>query len=423
MAIVVAACRSSEVAATRTYAVQVETPLVWTSGRIVLTSPDLVGRDTSPVVVVGTDTVATRYAPPDSLIAKAPSTPGLFDVLVGFGGRAPAAVGTVQLAGRYAGVWNVGPIGGRPQVWPGSPQSSFAILMDSGLALVDPRVRTIRRVLPRSVADINCMNGVGPATGGQVAVMNCSGVTVPVQPEARSIGIDTGPGGGGRFVAQLAPGRWLHADQNGVSSLLRNATGGWDTATTPYQIEEPFDVVVSPRGDRAVIIGRDWLGTGMPVFSASSPNPVYFLTGFHELWGAAFSDGGDTLFAVGPPAADSAPNLTVIAASNGDVLTSVPAWPGTYRLQLDPRGRWIYLAGAVQDPAAVTYRSLAPALEVLDRGTLAPVTLLHAPFGTDIGNADLYPVVSPAEPRLYLVASCAFCSAGTVPIYAFDLMP
>ncbi|HXY20841.1 MAG TPA: hypothetical protein VEH83_12670, partial [Gemmatimonadales bacterium] len=230
---------------------------------------------------------------------------------------------------------------------------------------------------------------------------------------------------------ELVPGRWLVAWHHGVTSYLRNAAGGWDvedTVASPYHIEEPSDIAISPSRDRAAIIGRDWLGTGMPVFSASSANPVYFLPGSREIWGAAFSDEGDSLFVIGPPLPSvqpypyTPPNLAIVAASDGRVLKSVPAWPDAYRLVLDPGGRWIYLPGAMQDPG-VKYRSQAPALQVLDRATLAPVTTIQAPFGTDIGGMDLYPVLSPSEHRLYLVATCAFCSASTTPIYAFDLMP
>jgi hypothetical protein len=391
----------------------------------VLTSPDLTGSDTLPLVVVGTDTVTARYAPPDSLIATAPAKPGLFDVRVAFRGQSPTAVGMVQLAGGYAGVWTVGPIGGRPQAWPGSPQTSFAVAMDSGLALVDPRLRTIRRVLPDTLFDINRLNGVGPAAGGRIVGVSWRGATLALTPEPLSVQTDTGPlVGGYRFAAQLAPGRWLLAYHHGVASYLRNASGGWDVATTAYHIEEPFDVVVSPLGDRTVIVGRDVLGTGMPVFSAPSPNPAYFLSGFHEIWGAAFSDAGDTLFVVGPAAADSQPNLAIVAASDGRVLKSIRAWWGTYRLMLDPAGRWIYLVGAAQDTSSgrFGYNNLHPALEVLDRATLKRIALLLGDESSQVGTSDIYPILSPAEPRIYYVITCAFCGAGPASIYAFDLM-
>jgi hypothetical protein len=266
------------------------------------------------------------------------------------------------------------------------------------------------------------MNGVGPASGGRIAAMNCSGRMLSVSLAPGSAAADTGPGGGGRFAAQLAQGRWLIAYHHGVSSYMRNASAGWDAATTPYHIEEPFNIAVSPRGDRAAVMGRDNQGTGMPVFSAASANPAYFLTGFHELWAGAFSDNGDTLFAVGVAAAGAAPFFSVLAASDGTVLKSVPAWSGTYHLLLDPAGKWIYLVGAVRD-TTVASNVLLPALQVVDRATFAPVTLLQGPPGADVLRSDVYPILSPAESRLYIVATCSFCSAGTVPIFAFDLMP
>jgi len=417
VALALISCRGIEVAQVRFYSVRISTPVVWTSSRVVLTSPDLAGPDTLPVVVIGTDTVSVRFAPPDSLIATAPSSPGLFGVLVGFRGQAPSIVGTVTLAGGYAGEWDVGPVSGRPQLWPGAPQTSFAIPADTGLAIVDPRLRMMRRVLGRSYQDASCMTGVGPAAGGRVAVGSCGGtLSVSLDPVAVA---DTGPAGAGRFAAQLAPGRWLAAWQHGVASFLRNATGGWDTAAIAYHIEEPLDIAVSPTGARAVIVGRDALGTGMPVFSPSSADPAYFLAGLHEIDGAAFNEAGDSLFVLGPS------TLSIVRAQDGVILASIPSWTNAYRVVLDPGGKWIYLAGEVPQPG-VPYVSQAPALQVLDRATLAPVTTIHAPFGTDLGGSDLYPVLSPSEHRLYVVATCAFCNASrgtTVPVYAFDLMP
>ena len=412
LALAAGSCKSAVDASPRV--VSVETPLVWSGSRVVLTTPGLSGADTLPLVLIGNDTVTVRFAAPDSLVVTAPARPGVFNVLIGFAGRAPVAVGTVQLAGGYAGVWNVGPFGGRPQAWPGIPQSSFAIAMDSGVALVDPRVRTVRQVLSDSMSYPEAMTGLGPASGGRIATLSSRGRLLSVWPDPVSVDPDTGPTYGGRFAAQLAPGRWLVAYHHGVISVLRNVAGAWDTSTTAYHVEEPSDIAVSPRGDRAVVPGIDALGVGMPVFSAASASPAYLLTSFHEVWGAAFSADGDTLFVVGPRAAGAAPVLAALAASDGRVLKSAPAWGGTVHLMLDPGNRWIYLVGAV------SYAE--PGVQVVDRATFVPITTMHGQPGME-AIADVYPILSPPEHKLYLVDSCSFCSAATVPIYAFDLMP
>lgn len=409
------ACHESPVSPVNR-AVTVLTPLAWAASAVVFRVSGLTGADTLPVLVIGRDTVAVRFAAPDSLIAMAPDTQGTFAVYLGMRGRALLPAGSIQLAGGFSGVWTPpANIGGHSVPWPGSPQTSFAIALDSGLAIVDPRLHTLQRVLPRSAFDITCMNGAGPAARGRITAGTC-GTTVALRPDSPSVAPDTDPIAGGRFAAELATGRWLVALHHGVSSYRRDSAAGWVTATTPYQVEEPYEVVVSPRGDRAVALGRDNAGIGMPVFGLASAEPVYLLAQYHRLAGAQFSANGDTLFvAAYLSLSDTAPVLAALNASDGAVLASAPAWSGAYHVVLDPGRPWIYLVGHNSgfDP---------PSLRVYDRATFAPIATMAARVPEYL-NGDAYPVFSPAERKLYLVETCSFCSAGPVPIFTFDLMP
>lgn len=215
--------------------VSVATPVVWAGGSIVLTASHFSGTDTLPIALVGDDTVAVRYAPPDSFFVTAPDTQGAFDLRVAFSGRQLQSAGTVHLEGGYRSMWTASPLGRHPVAWPGGTHSSFAIALDSGLAIVDPKLRTVAKALPDSVFSISCINGTGPATGGRTTAMgrhgSVCGPLTAVRPDSPWVAPDTGPAGLGRFAAELAPGRWLVAYQHGVISEWRDATGPRQTGS------------------------------------------------------------------------------------------------------------------------------------------------------------------------------------------------
>ncbi len=402
--------------------VRIETALAWSGSQVVLTSPNLTGADTLPLVVIGADTVPARYLAPDSLVAAAPDTQGRFDVWLGFRGRALFPVGSVQLKGGFSGWQSIGSIGGYPLPWPAIGRGTFLSAHSTGLALVYPMTGSTTTQLPTSVFDPACINGPGPASGGRIAVVGtgCSSA-MAVRSDSPDVAPDTGPpmASGYRFAAQLASGKWLVAYHHGVRNLTRIA-GAWEEDTTvPYHLEEPYNVVVSPRGDRAVVLAFDGWGVGIPVFSPTSAAPAYLLRGFFALWGAQFSDDGDTLYVVGPPVAGQPPVLKALAASDGTVLRSAPAWSGTTNLALDPGRPWLYLVG--HDAAYPR----PPAVAVVDRATFDQVAYLVGDAGPLSGYlaSDAYPMLDAVRRKLYLVDSCAFCSLGDVRIFAFDLIP
>lgn len=409
-----AACREN-IVRTEEPTVSVETPVAWATGSVMLRVSGLGGPDTLPVVVIGRDTVAVRYAAPDSLIVTAPDTQGTFTIQLGIAGRSLLPVGTIQLAGGYAGDWTPAEsLGGHPLVWPGAPQTSVAIARDSGVALVDPRTRTVSELLSDSMHVMNCLNGVGPAEGGRITVNNCKAL-LAVAADSPAVAPDSGPVTGGRFAVQMGSGRWLVAYHHGVDSYLRSPGGAWTKATTVYHVEEPYEVAVSPSGDRAIVSGRDADGVGMPVFSRASAEPAYLLTQFRVIEGAQFSPDGDTLYVVALRTwTDTVAVLAALRASDGTVLRSAPAWAGASQLVLDPGKPWIYLLGH-DTPWD------GPFMHVYRRDTFAPVAVLTSPAAGQCGDAT--PVLSAAERKLYVVESCSFCLASAIRIVTFDLMP
>jgi len=402
--------------------VRVETPVVWAGADIVLTSASFTGVDTLPLVLVGDDTLTPRYAPPDSLRVAAPDSQGTYEVRVWFRARPlPLPYGAITVQGGYSGYRDVPSIGGYPLLWPGGGLPKFLIGVPDGLALVDPRSSTTVRVLPDSIFDQYCFNGPGPAPDGRVTVSRSlpnweCGPLVSVQLANPTLAPAPGPRRctGCRFAAQLGPDRWLVFFHHGFESWYRDSTGAW--TGTLYWYGEPHDVAVSRRVDRAVPLGANSRGLGTPVFTSASAGPAYVLSQFGEVSAAQFTDDGDTLYVVAWPAdtaGGAGPLLAVLRAADGAVLRSAPAWGGDH-LVLDPVRPFLYLAGYEG--------SWYQAVQVVDRATLKPVTTLRAP--DDLRSpGNLYPMLSAAERKLYLVDTCPWCLAGySARIFAFDLL-
>ena len=416
---VAAACNDSVYSATDPE-VRVATRVVWAGAEIVLTSTDFIGADTLPLVILGDDTLPSRYAPRDSVFVVAPQRQGTFQLWVGFRGRLPLPFGEVAVGGGYRGTRLVPLIGGYPLRWPGGPRATFLIAVPGGLASVDPNSGIATSVLPDSIFSQNCYNGPGPAPGGRVTVAGRTAFTcgplLSLRPDAPAFPPDTGPsaGSGYRFAAELGPDRWLIFSHHRVDSWSRAPDRTWTSVM--YWYGEPNDVVMSPTRGLAVPIGANSRGEGVPVFSAASVGPAYRLSGFSVLWGAQFTDDGDTLYVAGVPsdtAAGQTVVLAVVRASDGEVLRSAPVWSGVCSIVLDPMQPWLYLVGYTDGWAIAT--------QVLDRRTLVPIASLTAP--TSSGPGVLYPMLDAIRRRLYVVDSCPWCTTGyATPVTTFDLL-
>jgi hypothetical protein len=401
--------------------VRVETPVAWAGGSIVLTSPQLVGPDTLPLVVVGNDTVAARFAAPDSLIAAAPDTQGTLCVLLGLRGGGLVPVGTVRLVGGYSGNQNL-PIGGFPLPWPGYGVPSYLMAMQNGVVLVDPRTGSIRLLLNDSSLDFNCVNSIGPGFEGRVVVAGRVGTAcgpfVALRPDLPWAAPDSGPtftGGGYRLAVELAPAHWAVVSHH-EWQLFTPDSSAW------YWVNETFNVAISPSGDRIVPIANNYGVGGIPVFSPASAAPVYRLTGFVDVLGADFSEHGDTLFVAGVPApGDSAaqanPVLAAIASSDGVMLMSAPLRYEAENLIVDPSRPWVYIVGTTWGSGRVT-------VHVVDRATLAPVATLMGPPGSAEFIGLVYPVLDAAGRKLFIVPGLSWSGPGwTGSVFTFDLMP
>ncbi len=405
--------------------VQLETPVVWVGAQVVLTSSALSGADTLPVLVLGGDTISGRYAAPDSLVFPAPSAPGTWTVYVGFRGRGLLPVGDVTVGGRYVGYRDVPLVGGQPLRWPGGAVPSFLIALPNALGLVDARSGTTVSQLPDSAFSQSCNNGPGPAPDGRVVVSRrlpsgACGPLVALRPDDLAMPADTGPTASGcRLGAELGPARWLVLCHHMVQSLSRDSSGGW--ASVSFQLGEPYDLAVSPRGDRAVPIGAEARVTKLPVFTPTSPTPAYLVPPFFEAWGAEFSEDGDTLYLAGDTDSTEYVHglLAAVRASDGTVLRSA-AWPtDAYLMVLDHARPWMYFVGYAPGPTGPI-----PELRVYDRSTLSLVTRLSVPQEAVDRWMVLYPLLDVLARRLYVLETCGWCAAGGYSrIYAFDLVP
>ena len=427
------ACRSSVEAMasdTTAYQVTIATSQAWAGGSLVLMSKGFRGADTVPLILLGGDTLAMRYAAPDSLLASLPNTQGHFEVRVGFRGRAITLVGSVDLYGGDSDAWTTTPLAGVPVVWPNRSGTTFLMAADAGVALIDLSLRTIVRVIPDSMIDVSCVNGIGPASGGRIAVVyrtfNTCGPNLAVRPDSPSAVPDTGPprwvqvNSEVRFLVRLGAGHWLAAYHHGVESEFRDSTGAWLIPATAYHVEEPYRAVISPSGDRAVVLGYDG-GTqkGLPVWGPTSREPLYMVNVANHLWGAQFSDDGDTLFIAGWAQGADTLVLAALKASDGTVLRSAGCPTNGFdlaNLVLDPGRPWFYLVGHTDGyPYQLKVR-------VVDRATLT----LVGTFGkvATFYNGDAYPILSAAERKLYVVDNCSFCyPAAPQHVFTFDLMP
>lgn len=180
-------------------------------------------------------------------------------------------------------------------------------------------------------------------------------------------------------IAELAPGRWLVGERDDFTLWACAAVCVNTSEDTPADVPGQLDGVrVASLGDRAAVDGRSVGGGGMPVIDAATAMVAYRVPSLAWSEGAAFSAGGDTLFVAG---GDSVTGgrcwMFALQASDGVVLDSVPLAVRPGDLALDPGGRWIYVAGQYAS-YHVSYWVVASGLEVLDRRTLRPVSVMQS---------------------------------------------
>jgi hypothetical protein len=145
-----------------------------------------------------------------------------------------------------------------------------------------------------------------------------------------------------RQLPRLSDSVWVRTGSHSSTSWR-----GLDSATAvrSLQIESPWTIYISPRGDLATF-AVSLAAAGVPVFNTVTGDTVYTLgPGFRFAQAAAFSSDGALIFFLGgvinDPAADS---LIVVRASTGEVLagTKLPAGTG-FNLAADPSEPLLYV--------------------------------------------------------------------------------
>jgi hypothetical protein len=208
-----------------------------------------------------------------------------------------------------------------------------------------------------------------------------------------------------RFVAALAPGVSALVAHHDV--LVYSREGSTCTVHTPFvRAEETYDIVVSPRGDRAVILAGNYEPldgsppAGVPVLDVATGVVAYGIGQIRYAATAAFSAGGDTLFVAGDDA-NRQPQLVMVRAGDGVILRSVALPLIAGAIAPDPFRPWLYVAG-------FTWPDRRGHLLVFDRESLALMATLGAPdsvSGYAHFNVWARLVPSPSEQRVFVVSA------------------
>jgi len=393
------------------------TPDVWSGGEAVLASAAFTAARGLPVVLLNGDTLVVRRLDDTTVAARLPDLPGTQALRV----LAPDILDlpiAIELRRFENAAW--GPLlGGRVQVFPGGPPSvvgsgpATAVLWNLQSGVAGP--------LPDSMHDPFCSRrGVGPSYAGVALVSDCA-LTFPWRAHWWSwrlrpgfAMVDDSLCGDGGFVAELAPGRTvselsgLRSDAglgSPISVWVRDSLGCSETRfETDHDGPAIGDVVISPRGDRAVIHALPRGGTGMPVLDVATGRIAYELSD-PFLSRAAFSADGDTLFVARNPAENTGGGYVLLAlrAVDGQPLRSV-ALPlfRTSAIALDPSRPCLYVVGTVG-----SFEEPHGRLLVFDRDSLALRAMVAVPDSVDVpwlvSTHAVRIVPSPLEQRVYVV--------------------
>ena len=392
------------------------TPEVWSGGEAVLNSAAFAPERGLPVVLLNDDTLAVHRLDDTTVAAQLPDLPGTqaLRVLAADVLDLPIAI---ELRGFESATW--GPLmNERLQPLPGWPPS----VVGSGVtgAAVWNLHATMATPLPDSLHDPACSRGVGPsyATSGVSLVASCdvtSGLwrwwSWRVHP-ALELVEDTLCGGSDRFVAALSPGVSASVAHHDVIVSVRD---GSTCSGQPFiRAEETYDIAISPRGDRAVILAGNYSpldgspSLGVPVLDVPTGRLAYGVAPILRSPTAAFSAEGDTLFLAGLDEADRY-LLLVLRAGDGLVLRSVALPFKASAIAPDASRPWLYVVG--EDFSARQGRLL-----VFDRDSLGLRASLDVPDTIPGGlccdhTARIVP--SPPEQRVYVVNVSGFFGSNS----------
>lgn len=399
----------------------------WSGGAIRIFS-DTTLPSSLPTVVVAGRVVAVTRVNDTTLSAGLPLTVGMVPLVVA-GARDTLKTGVTlhgfDAMGTLFGVWGVmAQLPGVPAVVIGNGAT--------GAVTADLRTGTVT-TYPDSIHSSSCgwgpgvtsdsahfifqvPNGPAPCTNSRWSIMPSLArlETTPSFPRVESED--------DRVIAELAPRRWLVSENHDFtlwvcdSGCVNTYEGNLPAApTVPGQID---GVHLSPRGDRVAVDDYYNEGaTGIPVIDAQTARVAYWKPTMAWSEGAAFSPHGDTLFIAGGDSATGGQTwMFVLRASDGAVLDSVPLAVRSGDVGLDPAGRWIYVSG-VSHTDHFSYWSVAAGLEVIDRATLQPVTVLLSDSIQVAGGVwDKHRIVlDPADHQVFVVSTDIYIVPGSAP--------
>jgi len=373
----------------------------WAGGEITLVSAAFAGADTLPVILAASETLAVRWAGPDSVAVTLPmSASGTVGLEVHWADQSQTVV-PVNVYGLLSAV--EGPeVDGRLVSIAGLGNPT-AIAIGSGGRLARVNLVSMHMVLLGGAVDTGyqiCMAGVvanadDPSLVTLARYPGCR--TEAVRLDNPLTVVDTGGQVATGYAAiYLGSGRWIRS----LKSRLTITTG--PGVTYDESCFGTFDFVTAP-GPAAVTVPVQCNdASGVPVFDVVTAQRRYYLAAW-RVDAAAFSGGGDTLYALAEYLNSYGYSLLKISAATGALLDSVSVPdPGArywaHALALDPATPWLYLAGRVGDTGDVWVR-------VFDRRTLQQVGEMRASGDPVAGTMFFWSLIVGANRVLYLACN------------------
>jgi hypothetical protein len=427
-----AGCRSERIT-TSPVAISADAD-AWSGSRLTLRSSAFGGADSLPTVMTGSENLGVRSFGADSVSVQLPDTNGSLTLSTRL--RSGAILPSISVRVHGFRAVGLGPrVDGYPFPWPLGGAPKALAFQDGRLVQLDYRFNT---ALPLT-ADTNlgspCLIQPTPSllelrlvvVVPHDSLADCTGViAIPVAPGAPAA--DTGPVGGYSWLwaVQLGRGRWMLSLGHLGIDFRSSLPGDSQPLVCPYGM----GIVMSPLGSRVAPLCAAPTPAGAPVVDAAAFRTAFTIPDVHWLLSAAFSDGDETLFAIG---ADSLSRTSLIAADarTGRVLGAVPMavafdewWSNA--IAVDPDGHWLYVMRFDEN--------LLPYLDVFERSKLMHAASLRVPTwatsslpGHAFGMAHWTLLLDPLARPLYATMDNdpMYPPGPALPttVLTFDLMP
>lgn len=372
---------------------------VWSGSSVTITSAAFDGAASHPAVLLDQVPLEARRIDDTTLIASIPDAPGPHYLRVVAKNVDTASI-IVYLRGFVQHV--EGPfLSGRVE----SGRDPRHVFGNGPTTLRRWNIATNKAIdYADSLHAVACTRGVGPSpTAGDLVLLTggCAAGTWMVWHPEPLAATDTTSVAVTDFVAVLRTDRWIVLN-NGVFSLVACESAAVCTSQAIAGLVGT-DVMRSPRGDRAALLGRPGgpgQTNGIPVVDVAGGAVGYHVPLLTGVEGAAFTPEGDTLFLVGDAA--GVPALAAVLAADGASLATRTLAVSPCAVAADGAQRWLYVAGLATSAGDTT-----SVLQVLDRATLSVVTTLLVTGADGYGGKRCRIVQNPIESRVYVVATWA----------------